>query len=103
MFQSMTVTLVIRIVFFLARRSRVILRRRDRFVRHLFAATHVSIGMPARGEESRMIRWADTAAVLVAHRSGSSTKDISCVLEGDAIVKFVWVSVRPFSQAQVQH
>ena len=33
------------------------LRRRNRFVRRLFAVTHVSIGMPARGEELRVIRW----------------------------------------------
>ena len=39
------------------------LRRRDRFIKRLFAAVHTSSGMPARSEELRMIRWADTAAV----------------------------------------
>jgi hypothetical protein len=29
----------------------------------LFSSIHVSSGMPARGEELRVLRWADTAAV----------------------------------------
>lgn len=40
------------------------LRRRDRLVKRLFAALHISMGMPDRGEELRMIRWADTAAAM---------------------------------------
>lgn len=35
----------------------------DRFVQSLYAAIHMTSGMPARGEELRMIRWADTVAV----------------------------------------
>ena len=46
-------------------RKRVLayLKRRDRFVRLLFGGIHLTSGMPARGEELRIIRWADTAAV----------------------------------------
>jgi hypothetical protein len=29
----------------------------------LFSGIHVSSGMPARGEELRVLRWADTAVV----------------------------------------
>ncbi|KAJ9634203.1 hypothetical protein H2199_009087 [Coniosporium tulheliwenetii] len=39
------------------------LRGRDRLVRYIYAAIHLTSGMPARGEELRVIRWADTAAV----------------------------------------
>lgn len=39
------------------------LRGRDRLVRFLYAAIHLTYGMPARGEELRVIRWADTATV----------------------------------------
>ena len=39
------------------------LRGRDRLVRFLYAAIHLTSGMPARGEELRMLRWADTSAV----------------------------------------
>jgi hypothetical protein len=35
----------------------------DRFVRLLYTSIHTTNGMPARGEEFRVIRWADTAAV----------------------------------------
>ena len=34
----------------------------DDFVRQLYAAIHMTYGMPARGEEFRVIRWADTVA-----------------------------------------
>ncbi|PVH90790.1 hypothetical protein DM02DRAFT_547108 [Periconia macrospinosa] len=47
------------------------LRRRDYFVRLLFAGIHVTIGMPARGEEIRIIRWANTIAVqrnVIVHK-----------------------------------
>jgi Chromo (CHRromatin Organisation MOdifier) domain len=36
---------------------------RDRLVRFLYGAIHLTSGMPARSEELRMIRWADTASV----------------------------------------
>lgn len=36
---------------------------RDALVRLLYAAIHMTNGMPARGDEFRMIRWADTVAV----------------------------------------
>ncbi|KAJ9654374.1 hypothetical protein H2201_009009, partial [Coniosporium apollinis] len=39
------------------------LRGRDRLVQFLYAAIHLTSGMPARGEELRMIRWADTTVV----------------------------------------
>jgi hypothetical protein len=39
------------------------LRDSDRLVRLLYAAIHMTSGMPARGEELRMIRWADTVTV----------------------------------------
>jgi hypothetical protein len=39
------------------------LRDRDDFIKHLFGAIHIPSGMPARSEELRMIRWADTTAV----------------------------------------
>lgn len=45
------------------RRAVAYLKRRDRFVRLLFGGIHLTSGMPARGEELRIIRWADTAAV----------------------------------------
>ncbi|KAL5371364.1 hypothetical protein DPSP01_014316 [Paraphaeosphaeria sporulosa] len=45
-------------------RAMAYLKRRDRLVAHLFAALHMSMGMPARGEELRMVRWADTAAAM---------------------------------------
>ena len=35
----------------------------DRFVQLLFAAIHMTSGMPARGEEVRVIRWANTPTV----------------------------------------
>ncbi|PVH90792.1 hypothetical protein DM02DRAFT_479282, partial [Periconia macrospinosa] len=35
----------------------------DAFVRLLYASIHMTSGMPARGEELRVIRWADTVAV----------------------------------------
>jgi len=38
------------------------LHGRDRLVQFLFAAVHLTSGMPARGEELRMIRWANTIA-----------------------------------------
>jgi hypothetical protein len=38
------------------------LRECDRFVQHLFIAIHTTSGMPARGEELRTIRWANTMA-----------------------------------------
>ena len=45
------------------KRAVAYLKRRDRFIRLLFAGIHLTSGMPARGEELRVIRWADTAAV----------------------------------------
>ncbi|GAB7336841.1 hypothetical protein MBLNU13_g00013t1 [Cladosporium sp. NU13] len=39
------------------------LRECDRFVQHLFVAIHTTSGMPARGEELRTIRWANTMAI----------------------------------------
>lgn len=39
------------------------LKMRDRLVKYLFAAIHLTSGMPARGQELRVIRWADTSAV----------------------------------------
>lgn len=39
------------------------LRDRDDFIKHLFGAIHIPSGMPARSEELRMVRWADTTAV----------------------------------------
>ena len=38
------------------------LRARDRLVRFLLAGIHLTSGMPARGQELRMIRWADSLA-----------------------------------------
>ncbi|GAB7336844.1 hypothetical protein MBLNU13_g00015t1 [Cladosporium sp. NU13] len=45
-------------------RQRVLeyLRGRDSLVQLLFAAIHLTSGMPARGEELRLIRWANTPA-----------------------------------------
>lgn len=39
------------------------LRTCDTFVQSLYAAIHMTSGMPARGEELRTLRWADTIAV----------------------------------------
>lgn len=39
------------------------LNRSDGFVRLLYAAMHMTDGMPARGEEFRVLRWADTVSV----------------------------------------
>lgn len=39
------------------------LKVRDRLMRVLFSAVHLTSGMPARGEELRLIRWANTSAV----------------------------------------
>lgn len=39
------------------------LKSRDRLVMLLFSAIHLTSGMPARGEELRVVRWADSAAV----------------------------------------
>jgi hypothetical protein len=39
------------------------LRECDRFVQYLFVAVHKTSGMPARGEELRTIRWANTVAI----------------------------------------
>lgn len=39
------------------------LRESDSFVRLLYAAIHITYGMPARGEELQTIRWADTITV----------------------------------------
>lgn len=36
------------------------LNQSDSFVRLLYAAMHMTSGMPARGEEFRVLRWADT-------------------------------------------
>ncbi|KAN0104052.1 hypothetical protein V8E51_009797 [Hyaloscypha variabilis] len=38
------------------------LKDRDELVRYMFGAIHIPSGMPARGEELRVIRWADTIA-----------------------------------------
>ncbi|KAH9203154.1 hypothetical protein DL95DRAFT_506960 [Leptodontidium sp. 2 PMI_412] len=38
------------------------LKDRDELVKHMFGAIHIPSGMPARGEELRVIRWADTIA-----------------------------------------
>lgn len=38
------------------------LRKCDQFVQLLFGAVHTTSGMPARGEELRTIRWANTLA-----------------------------------------
>lgn len=47
-------------------RTRVIqyLHRCDQFIQSLFAAIHMSSGMPARGEELSPIRWANTAVTI---------------------------------------
>lgn len=45
-------------------RAQQYLRGQDRLVRHLFAIIHLTSGMPARAEELRMIRWANTPAAL---------------------------------------
>lgn len=45
------------------RRALAYLQRRDNFIRLLFAGIHMTSGMPARGEELRIIRWANTIAV----------------------------------------
>ena len=45
-------------------RAEAYLRQRDRLVRHLFTAMHITSGMPARGEELRMIRWANTVTAM---------------------------------------
>ena len=39
------------------------LKKSNDVVMLLFSSIHVSSGMPARGEELRVLRWADTAAV----------------------------------------
>jgi hypothetical protein len=39
------------------------LKRYNNMVEVLFSSIHVTSGMPARGEELRVLRWADTAAV----------------------------------------
>lgn len=39
------------------------LNQSDEFVRLLYAAMHMTSGMPARGEEFRVLRWADTISV----------------------------------------
>lgn len=44
-------------------RLRRYLRTTDSFMQLLYAAVHMTSGMPARGEELRIIRWADTVAV----------------------------------------
>lgn len=45
------------------KRALAYLQRRDDFTRLLFAGIHMTSGMPARGEELRIIRWANTVAV----------------------------------------
>ena len=53
------------------KRALAYLQRRDDFSRLLFAGIHMSSGMPARGEELRIIRWANTVAVrrnIVIHK-----------------------------------
>ncbi|PVH68318.1 hypothetical protein DL98DRAFT_399032, partial [Cadophora sp. DSE1049] len=44
------------------RRALQYLKDRDDLVKHMFGAIHIPSGMPARGEELRIIRWADTVA-----------------------------------------
>ncbi|PVH69601.1 hypothetical protein DL98DRAFT_624055 [Cadophora sp. DSE1049] len=44
------------------RRAIQYLKDRDEFVKHMFGAIHIPSGMPARSEELRVIRWADTVA-----------------------------------------
>ena len=39
------------------------LQKSDQFIRLLYAAMHMTNGMPARGEEFRVLRWADTVSV----------------------------------------
>jgi hypothetical protein len=45
------------------KRALAYLQRRDDFCRLLFAGIHMTSGMPARAEELRIIRWANTVAV----------------------------------------
>ena len=52
-------------------RALAYLQRRDDFTRLLFAGIHMTSGMPARGEELRRIRWANTVAVqrnIIVHK-----------------------------------
>jgi hypothetical protein len=44
-------------------KQRQYLNESDSFVRLLYAAMHITSGMPARGEELRVLRWADTISV----------------------------------------
>ncbi|KAF1343752.1 hypothetical protein EJ07DRAFT_144303, partial [Lizonia empirigonia] len=97
------------------------LKRRDRFVRLLFAGVHLTSGMPARGEELGIIRWADTAAVprnifihkgrvmLVFSYNKASTRSnnsfyivrVPCPLVERAL--FVYLAyIRPFSDFLVR-
>jgi hypothetical protein len=39
------------------------LDKTDEFIRQLYAAMHVTDGMLARGEEFRVLRWADIVSV----------------------------------------
>ncbi|KFZ22727.1 hypothetical protein V502_02791, partial [Pseudogymnoascus sp. VKM F-4520 (FW-2644)] len=39
------------------------LKDRDELVKHMYGGLHIPSGMPARTEELRLIRWADTVAV----------------------------------------
>jgi hypothetical protein len=39
------------------------LKQYNNMIEILFSSIHVTSGMPARGEEFRVLRWADTAAV----------------------------------------
>jgi hypothetical protein len=53
------------------KRALAYLQRRDDFCRLLFAGIHMTSGMPARAEELRIIRWANTVAVrrnIVIHK-----------------------------------
>jgi hypothetical protein len=44
-------------------KQRQYLKKSDSFVRLLYAAMHLTSGMQARGEELRVLRWADTISV----------------------------------------
>jgi hypothetical protein len=63
------------------------LDKTDEFVPQLYAAMHVTDGMPARGEEFRVLRWADTVSVrrnIFLYKAKiiptPTTRSISCAL-----------------------
>jgi hypothetical protein len=79
------------------KRALAYLRRRDDFTRLLFAGIHMTSGISARGEELRIIRWANTVAVqrnIVVHKGRIMLLSTSSKVSTTANHSFYIICVR---------